>query len=285
MRQKSVFLSLLLWAAVLGGVLFPVLAEEAGEQVTMGTLLGDLLEAWEHPSAEAEARIDADVEALQDEVAAAVAAHWKRVYLDPDYRLYYLGKDDPAELPVTGRHAFVILGYELENGEMREELKGRCDAAAAAAKAFPDSIIVCSGGATGQNNPDQHTEAGMMKAYLTEVHGIEPARILTDERAMTTAENALNTMAILQEQGIETMTIVTSSYHQKWGQVLYNLVAAQYGKEHQYHPEILGNYCYEIEPENERFREDARIAVSQAARILGVKTEYRNGDSGERKHP
>ena len=69
-----------------------------------------------------------------DELAADIAECWKQVWLDPTYRLYVFGTDDPAELPITGRHGFVVLGYQLAQGEMTEELIGRCDAAAAAAR-------------------------------------------------------------------------------------------------------------------------------------------------------
>ena len=110
-------------------------------------------------------------------------------------------------LKLSGKHAFVVLGFELADGEMTDELKARCEAAAAAAKAFPDSSLICSGGATGENNPEGHTEAGLMKDYLTEQCGIAADRILTDEYAMTTAENALNTFAILKAQGIGVFTV------------------------------------------------------------------------------
>ncbi len=244
------------------------------EEGGFGILLADLLEAYENPSEEDSGRIDADVEAIADnrEIAQCVADHWRKVYLDPDYRLYLDGKDDPAQLPVedASAHAFVVLGYELENGEMTDELKGRCNAAAAAAKAFPESILVCSGGATGKNNPEKHTEAGLMKEYLSEVCGIGAERIFTDEKAMTTAENALNTFVILKEQGIRTMTIVTSSYHQRWGQVLYNAVGAQYRQESGYSAEIIGNYCFDTEPSVAIFNRDEAFAIWQLGGILGL---------------
>ncbi len=237
---------------------------EAFPPVTYDTFFADLLNAYN-----AVVRIDEDTAALNDEVADAVAAHWKKVYLD-EYKLYRYGADDPADLPIAGAHAFVVLGYQLENGEMTNELKGRCDAAAAAALAFPDSILVCTGGATGANNPERHTEAGLMKAYLTERWGIAPERIFTDESAMTTAENAVNTLAILREQGVETMTLVTSAYHQRWGQVLYNALAAQYKQKYGYSAEIVGNYCLDIEPENPFFQQDARIALMQLGNVLDI---------------
>ena len=249
----------------------------AAEPVDLGALLADLVEAYESPSEDDIARIDADVSALDDEIAEAIAEHWKRVYLDENYILLLYGKDDPADLdiPEPGAHAFVILGYELQNGEMAEELKGRCDAAAAAAKSFPEAILVCSGGATGKNNPDRHTEAGLMRDYLIRVCGIDASRIFIDERAMNTAQNAVNTLEILRLQGIETMTIITSAYHQRRAQVLYNAMAAQVRQAVGYGVEIVGNFCYDIEPSGINASMDDRLAIQQLAGILGLTQEQR----------
>ena len=244
-------------------------------------LLSDLEEAAASPSPDDRRAIDADLMAIRAvsprdySVAKTISDHWEQVYLDPGYRLnLHNGEASADALKDTGivnsrTHAFVILGYELKDGEMTDELKGRCEAAAAA-KVFPETILVCSGGATGVNNPDKHTEAGMMKTYLVEVCGLDGGRIYTDERAMTTAENALNTMAILRKHHASTMTIVTSSYHQRWGQVLYNGVAALYAQNYGYAPVIVSNYNFPIEPENEKFRNDYRIAASQLSGILGL---------------
>lgn len=236
--------------------------------VNYATLLRDMVDAYEQGGNTD--RMDRDVEALQDDMAAFIAAHWKKVYLDPDYQLLLLGKDDPSQLPIMGKHAFVVLGYELLNGEMTDELKGRCDAAAEAARAFPDSILVCSGGATGSHNPERHTEAGLMKDYLEKICGISEKRIFIDERAKTTVENAVNTFAILREQEIESITIVTSSYHQRWGQVLYNAMAVRSMKQDGYYAEIIGNFCFDVLPSDELFLQDDRIAVRQLGEILGL---------------
>ena len=242
-----------------------------------GALLSSLAAAYEEPTAENRARIETNLAVLRDPddqaLAKAITDHWKEVYLDPEYRLYLYPDGEVTELPDLPKgktHAFAVLGYALENGEMQPELKGRCEAAAMIARAYPEAILVCSGGATGNNNPQQHTEAGMMKAYLTEECGIDPGRIFTDERAMTTAENAVNTLAILRKQGIETMTIVTSDYHQKWGQVLYNAMAAISGIRYGYPVKILGNFCYNIGTENESYQKDDRIAIRQLGQILNL---------------
>lgn len=183
------------------------------------------------------------------------------------------GTDDPALLPVHGKHAFVVLGNALQNGEMTDELKGRCDAAAAAARVFPFSILVCSGGATGDNNPEGHTEAGLMKAYLTEKHGIAPERIFIDERATDTAENAVNTFSILREQGVESMTLVTSSYHQARAQVLYNAVSARFREAYGYSADAAGSFCLDIAPSDDLYVLDALTAMVQLASILNPSGE------------
>ena len=253
-----------------------------GNRINFGQLLSDLLDAYENNSSQIQDKLIFDLETIKAvnsrdyDVAKAIADHWTGVYLDTEYHLNLYHEDNGATeitdsgIPDTSSHAFVVLGFELKNGEMTEELKGRCDAAAAAAKMYPNSILVCSGGATGSNNPEHHTEAGMMRDYLTEQCDISPDRIFTDERAMTTAENAVNTLAILKSRGVRTMTIITSSYHQRWGQVLYNAMSAVYGQQYGYMPEIISNYCFSIEPEVEAFRNDAGIAISQLASILHI---------------
>ena len=209
-------------------------------------------------------------------IALSVAEHWKAVYLDPAYSLYLFRGEDTAvtlersDPPIGENHAIVVLGYQLENGEMKDELKGRCRAAAALARSYPDAILVCSGGATGPNNPEGHTEAGLMKEYLVRACGIDTSRILTDDRAMSTLENAENTFEILRKNGIRTITIVTSDYHQKWGQVLYNAMAAIYELKYGYRVRIVGNYCFPAEPEEESYRRGHRIALSQLSSMLGV---------------
>ena len=259
-----------------------------GNRINFGHLLSDLLDAYENPSSQGQDRLLFDLETIRAvsigdyNVAKAIADHWAGVYLDPEYHLnLYHGDDKASEItasgiPDTSSHAFVVLGYELKDGEMTDELKGRCEAAAAAAKMYPKSILVCSGGATGSNNPEHHTEAGMMRKYLINKCEIDPDRIFTDERAMTTAENAVNTLAILKSRGVRTMTIITSSYHQRWGQVLYSAMSAIYGQQYGYMPEIISNYCFNIEPENEAFRNDARIAISQLATILHIPRQAMN---------
>ena len=262
--------------------------ESAGYRVAPGNeenfrkLFGLLKSAYETPAPGDGEAIDRRLERIRAvnaddyDIALAVAEHWKQVYLDRRYRIFlYRGEETAVTLersdpPIGDRHAIVVLGYQLDNGEMREELKGRCRAAAAMARSWPDAILVCSGGATGANNPEGHTEAGLMKDFLVTECGIDASRIYTDEKAMTTLENAVNTFQILRSRRIHTITLVTSDYHQRWGQVLYNAMAAVCKKKDGWSVKIVGNYCYPIEPAQESYRNDAGIALTQLASMLGI---------------
>ncbi len=218
-----------------------------------------------------------------NETAAFIAGKWNEICFSPDYRLYLDGKDDPGALPVRGKHAFVVLGFELENGEMQDELKARCDAAAAAARAFPASVLVCSGGATGDNNPDEHTEAGLMKDYLVQHCGIAPERIFIDESALTTLDNAVNTFAILKDRGIDTITLVTSSYHQRRANLLYETLAEIVRKTEGVSVTVAGNYSCEAQASDVLEKYDARIAAMQLDEILRkfLPEEYAGADAEE----
>ena len=248
-------------------------------------LLTDLVTAYESPNENDGRTIDADVAAIREvdrrdgAVARSIAAHWQKVYLDPDYTLC-LYQGDPAApelkrsgIPNSRRHALVLLGYELKNGAMQPELERRCEAAAAAARAFPETILICSGGATGENNPEKRTEAGLMRAYLTERCGVDPDRIFIDERAVTTQENAFNTFDIMREQKVRSMTLITSSYHQRWSQAVYNALSAVYRAESGYCIRLVGNYSYDCRPTVQLYENDARIAVFQIAGVLELPEE------------
>ena len=268
--------------------LFDEPAIDPGNAQNISHLMTVLVNAYESPNEETDAAIDealSNIQAISEadyELALNIMNNWCEVYLDPGYTLnMYLGEDNAPELassgiPDSASHAIVILGYELSNGQMQDELVGRLEAAASLAHAYPQTFIVVSGGATGPNNTQGNTEAGLMRDYLVETCGIDPARILADERALTTADNALNTFAMLRENDVHSITIVTSSYHMRWGQVDYNVVAALYANRLGYDIESISNYCYDTEPAYDYYARGDRFAARQICEILGVPTEYIN---------
>ncbi len=237
-------------------------AEEAEQPVDPDLFFSDLAAAQK-----AYYQIEKDELAIDDELLATISKTWKETYLVPDYGILINGVDDPAILEFSGKHAFVVLGFALADGEMTDELKARCEAAAAAAKAFPDSILVCSGGATGDNNPDGHTEAGLMKDYLTKQCGIAADRIFIDEQAMDTVGNALNSFEILKEQEIEEITLVTSDYHQRRANILYTALAEFIRETEGYSVVLTGNFSCEADAPWESDM-DAQIAAMQLSQMV-----------------
>ncbi len=256
-------------------------------QMNFGRLLINLIHAHEKPQPGDREAIQGVIEAIgalsegDRVVAEEIAEHWMTVYADPNYVMYIHDGGEKASalegtaIPDSPTHAFVVLGYKLKNGEMADELVQRCEAAAAAARTFPHTILVCSGGPTGSNNPNNHTEGGMMKAYLTGKCGIDPSRVFIDEQAMSTVQNAENTFAIMREQGVTTYTIVTSAYHQRWGQVDYNCMAAFYRQAYGYDARVLENYSCNI-TYNEQYKNDARWALYHLSVLLDLPQEVKD---------
>ena len=249
-----------------------------------GKLLTDFVGMFEARDNEHVQTIEADLNAIKavssrdHDVASSIAAHWLNEFLRDDYQFCnYKGGNTAPELasfdiPERG-HAIVVLGYALADGQMQSELIRRCNAAAAFARTYPSSIIVCTGGATGANNPENNTEAGLMKKYLSGDCGIDASRIYTEDQSMDTRENAENTLNILQENGIKTMTIVTSDYHQRRAQELYYAAAQLFRVQHGYTVEIKGNFCCPVDPEYAYSRPNGRLTILQIAEILGLPEE------------
>lgn len=260
-KALAALLALVLAAALCAGACAEgwQAAEENGPRFR--TLFDAMKAVCDKPAEGNRAAVQAAADAIREanaddgDIAQAVADHWLSVFSDSYRMLLHHGEEMAVELTMSGpefsgKHAFVVLGFRLEDGEMTEELEERCDAAAACARSFPDAILVCTGGATGENNPDGHTEAGEMKKYLCLHCGIDATRILTEENAMTTLENARNTMGMLIQAGVESITIVTSDYHQRWSQALYNALAAIEKKNSGYEIRIVGNYSCPVENES-----------------------------------
>ena len=285
-RMIIIIIALVLIGLLYLGIRIQMVAKspvDTGNARNFGALVLDLVRAYENPADDSGKTIEADLETIrsfrQEDYAVALdlTETWREVYLDPDYRLFLYGKDDPAVLKEYGvlnspSQAIVILGFALSDGEMPPELVGRCDAAAELAKAFPEAILVCSGGATGKNNPDKHTEAGLMKKYLTEACGIDASRIYTDEEARTTVENVRKTFSILEAQGVHTMTIVTSQYHQKRSQALYGVMARVCLRERNYNVRSVGNFCYE-KTDSSTGTPDDRLAIQGMVELLRLPEE------------
>ena len=240
------------------------------EEPEAESVLKDLLSASRKYRTRNDIRqVETDIAAIRDPILLEAAIRWKELFIDTGYKLYKSGRNKPQTLgiPDPAKHGFVVLGFCLKNGKMLPELVGRCKAAATAAKAYPDALIVCTGGATGVNNPQKHTEAELMRDYLVKSCNIDAERILTDTEAMTTGENALNSIRMLAEKGVETLTVVTSVYHIRWANALFYTAAAWY-REQGIPMDIIGNWCYNVDPAPGYDGVNYALAMTQLEEIL-----------------
>lgn len=132
----------------------------------------------------------------------------------------------PDGLPGDDSLCLVALGFQLNpDGTMREELIQRLGVLLAAAEQYPNAVVVCTGGGTAANDPTA-TEAGRMKAWL-ENQGLDPARVIAEDRSLTTAQNALYTFDILEEKQpqVRQIAIISSDYHIATGTLLFGAEA------------------------------------------------------------
>lgn len=145
------------------------------------------------------------------------AARWERIldmwrYPDPDYTLNYGVL--PDGLCDTDELCIVVLGFALNpDGTMRDELIGRLTAAKLSAEKYPNALIVCTGGGTAAMDASA-TEGGRMAGWL-EDNGIDPDRIIVEDRSLSTSQNAMFTYDILMEQypQVDQIALVSSDYH------------------------------------------------------------------------
>ena len=131
----------------------------------------------------------------------------------------------PDGLPQDDSLCIVILGYGLrEDGSMKEELVDRLVVGLASALKYPNAYICVTGGPTAANTAD--TEAGQMAAWLME-KGLEPGRILVEDRSLSTTENALNVMSLLRSNvpRVDSVALVSSDYHIPWGVSMFTTVS------------------------------------------------------------
>ena len=142
----------------------------------------------------------------------------------------------PGGLPDTDELCFVVLGFQLNpDGSMRDELIARLTVALRCAEQYPNALIVCTGGGTAAED-ETATEAGRMADWLIE-NGVEPERVIVEDKSITTAQNAIYTYDILTERypQVTQLAVVSSDYHIATGTLLFEaeaiLRAEKAGKE------------------------------------------------------
>ena len=128
----------------------------------------------------------------------------------------------PDDLPRDDSLCIIVLGYALnDDGTMAPELLGRLRAALACSMQYPDAWVLCTGGGTAAKAPGI-TEGRAMGDWLL-AHGLDPDKLIVEDRSMTTAENAQDSCRILLSDypSVDSAVIVSSSYHVPWGALLF----------------------------------------------------------------
>lgn len=123
-----------------------------------------------------------------------------------------LTREDPLALKLNpiGTH-IVILGAGLfPDGTIRPILDQRLQVGLRLAQTYPTAPIIVSGGAP-QNN---RTEAAAMYDWLVGA-GVNPARIIREDRSANTVQNAEFSARILADRGATAAVIVTNDFHLK----------------------------------------------------------------------
>ena len=132
----------------------------------------------------------------------------------------------PDGLPEDDSLCLVGLGFQLNpDGTMREELIERLKVMLAASEKYPKALIVCTGGGTAADDPTA-TEAGRMAEWL-KAQGVDPERVIAEDKSLTTAQNAIYTFDILAEKypQVKQIAIVSSDYHIATGTLLFGAEA------------------------------------------------------------
>lgn len=122
--------------------------------------------------------------------------------------------------------AIVILGYALaDDGSMQEPLIERLKQGLAAARAYPNAKVIVTGGVPKQGI----TEAEAMKKWLVD-RGVDPKRIIMEDKSTDTVENALFANAILEQEDIRLVILVTSASHMRRALTLFQEASALHAR-------------------------------------------------------
>ena len=125
------------------------------------------------------------------------------------------GREDDSAFPAD---AVIVLGAGVNGTTPSLALQSRIDAAERYLKANPDIPAVLSGG---QGSGEDISEARAMYDALT-ARGIDPARLILEERSANTRQNLQNSLALLPDDYHKTVAIVTNDFHMGRVRLLLN---------------------------------------------------------------
>ena len=104
--------------------------------------------------------------------------------------------------------SLIVLGARVEANGPSPALTRRLNAVMAVLDDHPDAVIIASGG---QGADEPMSEAQCIRDELV-ARGVDPARILTEDRSTTTAENMAFSAGLMADQAASA-GIVTNNFH------------------------------------------------------------------------
>ncbi len=114
---------------------------------------------------------------------------------------------NPASKPTT----VVVLGCQVREDGPSRMLIFRLETAFEYLRENPDAVCIISGG-KGEDEPV--SEAECMYQWLTK-KGIDPERLIKEEKSTSTRENLAFSKKIIEEKGLEkSITVITNGFHQ-----------------------------------------------------------------------
>ncbi|GAB3533113.1 YdcF family protein [Photobacterium alginatilyticum] len=118
---------------------------------------------------------------------------------------------------ISNKHAIIALGYVLnDDGSMAPQLIQRLELTLRLAKQLSESLIIVTGGLAKRGK----TESQQMKHWLIQ-HGISSNRIIEENKATNTIDNARLSLDLLKQLHIRSATLVSASIHVHRSQLLF----------------------------------------------------------------
>ena len=208
-----------------------------------------------------------DIDSKQGEQWKNIMDYWKYANTDLTVNIDKL----PDNLSDKNNLALVVLGFELnDDGTMKDELIGRLNVALACSKQYKNAYVICTGGGTAKNNK-KVTEAGLMGDWLIK-HGLDKNRLIIENKSLTTAQNAEFSYGIVLKKypEINSVAIISSSYHIAWGSLLFEAEFMKYAMENDV-PEIhvVSNAAYKTSNETYKESEILRWETGGMLQLVG----------------
>lgn len=215
-----------------------------------------------------------ELKAINPELGSAydnIMSNWLYADTSMDINMGVL----PDGLPDDESLCIITLGFQLDQqtGEMQPELIDRLEVTLASANKYPNATIAVTGGGTSPADPTK-TEGRLMGDWLI-ANGIDESRIIVEDSAATTVENALNTFKFLKTRPeLTKVAMISSESHVQRGVAIFDAVfRLEAYKAKTSNIEIISNAACEVE-RVESFKQQLNSVTEAMSRTMGVDFKY-----------